>query len=205
MHKKPTEPFGYIAFGKDGSVRKHMESLSQNKAEQENEVGSRFATGLKKMTGDEYDIIPCEENDHDFWLAACDGEILVQATEIVSRDYLRPIAMDDYVNDRHSYTEFVAEGPNRMFGVDRAAKQKVLLDRIVGKIGKHYSKPKTPLWLLIWTVCSDYHAFWIDDKGPCVSSSVIEARKYLSAEGAGPFDEIWFLHLNFRPERIWPG
>lgn len=204
MHKKPTQPFGYIAFGKDGSVRKHVESLSQNKAEQEAEVGSHFAAGLTKMVGNQYDVIPCEENDHDFWLASCDGHILVQATEIVARDYLRPIVMEDYLNGRHSFTEFVFEGPDRIFGVDQVAKQKALLDRITGKIGKHYSKPELPFWLLIWTVCSDYHAFWSEDQKPCVSSSVIEARKFLSAESAGPFDEIWFLQLNIRPKRIWP-
>ena len=204
MHRKPTEPFGYITFGKDGSVRKHVEKLPPCKAEQEYAVRCRFAAGLKLVTGCQYDVATCDERYHDFWLTTCGSDILVQATEIVSRDYLRPIAMDDYLNGRHPYTEFVAEGRNEYFGVDSEAKHKVLLDRIKSKIGKHYSKPKAPLWLLIWTARSDYHAFWVQDRKRCVSSSVVEARKYLSAHGPGPFDEIWFLKLNIKPERIFP-
>ena len=121
-NRKPTEPFGYIAFGRDGSVRKHVEILSDQKAEQEIEVGQRFAAGLRQKFGKEFDVHPLEEDGHDFILRSADGNaVIVQATEIVWRDYLRPLAVDDYVHGRHSFTEFVCEGPEKIYGVDGAA------------------------------------------------------------------------------------
>jgi hypothetical protein len=66
-----------------------------------------------------------------------------------------------------------------------------------------YAKPELPFWLLIWTVCSDFHPFWIDDE-PRVSPGVVKARQYITANGVGPFDEVWFLNLNLGAQRIWP-
>ena len=59
MPKKPTEPFGHIAFGKDGNVRKHVEQLSSNKAAQEHEIGHRFADGLEQAIGIKFEVRPC--------------------------------------------------------------------------------------------------------------------------------------------------
>jgi hypothetical protein len=201
---KPTRPFGYIAFGKDGSGRKHMEQLSPIKAEQEIEVGRRFATGLNSMLGKQYEAVPCEENDHDFWLIAVRETILVQAAEVVSRDYLHPLTKEDYFNWNHSFSNFVVVGPDEHAGVDEAARDEVLLDRIKAKVSKHYAKPAHPLWLLVWTVESSFPSFWIEGGKHCVSTGVEIARKYLTANGAGPFDEIWFLALLGNPKRLWP-
>ena len=35
MPRKPTDPFGHIAFSKNGSVKKVMKKLSENKEQQE--------------------------------------------------------------------------------------------------------------------------------------------------------------------------
>jgi len=204
MPKKPTESFGYIAFGKDGSVRKHIETLPANKPEQESEIGRRFAAGLAMLTGQSYEAVACREDDHDFWLLSSSRRILVQATEIVARDYVRPLGHQDYIDGRHPFTDFVFEGPNKIFGVDKNAKKNVLANRIKAKIGKHYSKPQIPLWLLVWTVRADYEAFYVKGGQPCVSSSVRKAREYLANNGPDPFDEVWFHQLNYRPHRIWP-
>ena len=204
MHKKPTEPFGYIAFGKDGTVRKHVEVLPDLKPELEVAVGRRFADGLAKITKRKYGVTPCPENDHDFWISTNDGKFMVQATEIVSRDYLRRIDPEDYLVGQHSFAETVQRAPEEIYGVDQAAKQDVLLARIKGKLGKYYSKPREPLWLLIWTVCWDYCAFYVETGKPKVARGVVAAREYLTVNGAGPFEEIWFLQLNLRPHRIWP-
>ena len=29
-------------------------------------------------------------------------------------------------------------------------------------------------------------------------------KEYIEVKGAGPFDEVWFLQLNLKPNRIWP-
>ncbi len=38
MPKKPTSPYGYISFSKDGKVQKHISTLSQDKTIQEKQV-----------------------------------------------------------------------------------------------------------------------------------------------------------------------
>ena len=91
-----TDPFGHIAFSKDGRVRKHVEQLSSYQSEREPDVANRFAEGLSKVSGATYVAKPCEQNDHDFWLSGQGQTILVQATSIMARDYLRPISKDDY-------------------------------------------------------------------------------------------------------------
>ena len=42
MPKKPTLPFGYINFSKNGRVSKHVEKMPDDKRGQEKEVTSRF-------------------------------------------------------------------------------------------------------------------------------------------------------------------
>ena len=204
MPRKPTEPYGHIAFGKDGKVRKVIRILPEVKSEQEIEVGAHFASGLEKITDCQYETEPCNEDDHDFWLRAEDKNILVQATEIVSRDYLRPLSVNDYRNGNHRFTNFVQKSPDEIYGVDLVARDNLLVDRLNAKIEKHYSKPQDPFWLLIWTVCSDFHCFWIEGGKSQVSPGVRLVREYIEGKGAGPFDEVWFLQLDLKPNRIWP-
>ena len=204
MPKKPTEPFGHIAFGKDGSIRKHVDVLPDQKSEQELEVGRRFASGLTKVSGEEYEVLPCEENYHDFWLKTDSIETLVQMTEIVSRDYLRPLSAEDYRNGNHTYTDFVVGENGAIFGVDQEAKANVLLERIKNKLSKNYGRPSKPLWLLVWTVRADFSAFYKMGGMPSISPSVVKARKYLANNDPGPFDAIWFSQLGISPARVWP-
>lgn len=204
MPKKPTEPYGHIAFGKDGSVRKVIKKLPDIKLEQEIEVGDLFAGRLATIRGRQYEVEPCDENDHDFRLHAKNEKILIQATEIVSRDYLRLLSIDDYRNGNHKFTEFVHMQVDEIYGVDLEAKEIVILDRLKAKIQKHYSKPQEPFWLLIWTVCSDFYPFWVEGGVSRVSQGVIRVREYVAQNGADPFDEIWFVHLDHVAKLIWP-
>ena len=93
-------------------------------------------------------------------------------------------------------------GPDEICGVDQQAKEAVLLDRIKSKINKRYAKPEAPLWLLVWTASTDYVAFWNEDGK---SLAVDLARKHLSANGAEPFEQVWFHNLCcLNPMRLWP-
>lgn len=204
MPRKPTQQFGHIAFGKDGSVKKVTKKLPDEKVGQEAEVARNFATGLAQIRGKEYTFSLCDENDHDFWLHDEDEKILIQAVEIVSRDYLRELDFNDYLNGRHSYTELYLKSPTEILGVDVDAKENIILDRIKLKFKKHYAKPKDPLWLLIWTVCDEFYPFVSESGTLKVSTGVTRARHYLSQHGAAPFDEIWFLNVELAPKRIWP-
>lgn len=204
MPNKPTEPYGFISFSKNGKVRKLTSMLPPDKANQEFIVGELFVKYIQEELGEKLDIYSCEERDHDFRMKSDDIEIIVQETEVVSRDYIREISRDSYDRGDSGFQNFVLGANNDFYGVDVNAKEAVLLDRIKKKISKCYSKEKSPLWLLIWTVCSDFHPFYITGGEKVLSKGVIEARKYLSNFGAEPFDEVWFMNVQTRPSRIWP-
>lgn len=204
MPRKPTEPYGYIAFGKDGSVKKHDKKLLEEKTAQEQEVAKKFAKGLNNLDGSNFISSLCEENDHDFWLTSRDYKVQVQATEIVSRDYLKELSQKDYLTGNHNYSNILLKAHNQVFGINVDSKENVLLERVIAKISKNYAKQETELWLLVWTVCPDYLPFWNQAGERCVSVGVNETRKHLLKNGAGPFNEIWFLNLVSSPKRIWP-
>lgn len=205
MPKKPTEPFGHIAFGKDGSVRKYIEILSDQKSEQQDEVAGRFRAGLATVTGRACSVVPCAEDDNDFWLVS-EGraKTLVEATEIVSREYLHRVSVEDYLEGRHDFRSFVHEAVDCIYGVDQTALDNILVKKITAKRAKHYARPQGPFWLLIWTVDWKICPFFWRDGQLGVSQGVLSARTYLRAEGADPFDEIWLLTLGFNPGRLWP-
>ncbi len=144
------------------------------------------------------------DNDHDFWLNGQKEDILIQAVEIVLRDYLRELDFDDYLNGRHAFTNLHFKSQTEMLGVDLDAKKDILLNRIKAKLKKNHARQEAPLWLLIWTVCSDFFPFVSQGGTPKVSAGVTSVRQYLSFNGAGPFDEIWFINLELPPKRIWP-
>ena len=77
---KPTEPFGSVAFGKNGSVRKHITNLSSDKQTQENEVITLFLEGIQR-------IKQLPEAGQDFLLDTPLGEITIELTEIVDREF----------------------------------------------------------------------------------------------------------------------
>lgn len=204
MSRKPTEPFGYIAFGKDGSVTPHIEKLPDHKAGQESEVGNRFAAGLSERYGKQYAAEQLPEDDHDFILRFDDREVIVQATEIAGREYLRPLPVENYVGGKHTFAETVHLGPDEILGVDVRVRDQAIVNRITQK-RKRYAKPKDhPLWLLVWTVQSDFGAFFASGQQSFISPAVANARSYLEHDGPGPFAEIWFTDLLTSPNRIWP-
>ena len=202
MPKKPTEPFGHIAFGRDGSVSKHMNLLSDQKRLQETEIANRFAVSISAMTGKPYEVLELEEANHDFWLVSGEEKIVVQATELVGRDYLQPLSLEDYREGRHDFTEFVYESETKIYGVDNEAKNRALAKKIQAKSSR-YSKPKMPFWLLIWTVRSDFVAFFTANQEQRISPAVGAARAELTST-AGLFDEVWFFYPEVNAGRIWP-
>ena len=204
MPRKPTTPFGHVAFGKDGGARKYVERLSSDKQGQEAEVGRRLAARLSELTGRHHIAVPCEENDHDFWINTSSSVVQVQATEVVSRDYLVPLTVDQFANGQHSYIETIFEGEGTIFGVDRSRKDRVLIEKLKRKLSKNYAKSSASLWLLIWTVRSDFMPFFTQAGSEEVGTSVTLLREWLDEFGCNPFDEIWFLHLETNPKRIWP-
>lgn len=196
MPKKPTIPFGHIKFGRDGSVRKHIETLPDLKADQEAEIGVRFARRLEIAKGSAFTCASRNEDDHDFTL---NGTIIVQATEIVARDFLHPLRN----GEPHNFRSIVFTANGQTWGEDTKAKERILLERIQGKLQKSYSKPRNPLWLLVWTV-ADYIPCWQEDGVMRIFPGVSTATDFLREHGASPFDEVWFFKPDLRPIRLWP-
>jgi hypothetical protein len=103
----------------------------------------------------------------------------------------------------------VFQPTTRPFAVEEAKLHRILLTKITNK-AQHYPKPNdgSRLWLLIWTVCSGFFAFWNEGGKAHVSPSVELARAMLAKTGTGPFDEVWFTDYvgvgMHHPHRVWP-
>jgi hypothetical protein len=198
---KPTTPFGFIAFGKDGSIKSHLEKLPCNKRGQETAIaGKLLALSSEQLfpnrkTSHE----PLPENDNDFRIIV-DGKpaVLVECTEIVARDYLAA---------PETTTEFgigQRDGSVQYADVEKIAN--ALTKRLKHKLTKHYAKPKdTEFWLLIWSVTGlpVFGHYW--QGGELKSSeSVTRCRQFLAVNGAGPFDRVLFFDLLTNPTTVWP-
>lgn len=202
MVKKPTKDFGYIAFGKDGTVRKEMRRLPDNKADQELRIAGEFASMLATDNLGRYEVVPLPENDHDFVLRCIETSdaIVVQLTEVVSRDYLVPLTENQYRNGDPNFDEYVLEG--EIYGVDRQRKDLVLVEKIKAKIAKCYQKTDGSLWLVIWSLNADFEFVFFSSGKQQRSPAIIAAEKYIEDFGIGPFDSVWFFNPLFRPYQL---
>jgi hypothetical protein len=81
--RKPTKPYGHIAFSKNGKVRKNMFQLSHDKEEQEEGVIEHFLNDLPTKSNEfnilDYKQLP--EADQDFVIHTEKGKIYVQETK----------------------------------------------------------------------------------------------------------------------------
>jgi len=198
---KPTRPFGYIAFSKDGSVTSHIEVLPTDKAAQEAAVGEKLLAlaGKELFPNQQVKFEQLPERDNDFRILA-DGKptAVVECIEVVPQDYLAPAGAIT--------SESIAGADGQLQYIDRDKLRNVLVKKINQKLSKHYAKPKdTEFWLLIWTTSGVpiLGHYW--EGGQLrYSEPTLEARKYLTENGAGPFDRILVTQLLTRPTAIWP-
>lgn len=204
MPRKPTRPFGYMNFGKDGHVEKVLDQLPADKQGQETEIAERFARGITNNSGKVFKAEMCPEADHDFYLVGDEERILVQATEIVARDFLISVDLNGCSEDGRHFQHIQVEGGEARWGMDIAAYEAAILARVRQKLAKNYSKPKCPLWLLIWSVESSFFPFFGFAGKLCISPGVASARSFISANGCTPFDEVWVMPVMSRPHQIWP-
>jgi len=204
--KKPTEPFGYISFGKNGAVSKHMFELSQEKEEQEIGAVEKFIDGINQLSDypnvNGFDKLP--EADHDFTLDTSAGSITVQLTELVERDYAKPISKQEY--NEGKYHDFIQKAPGMTpWAVNTHCLQNYLRRAIERKLEKLYAKPDSDaLWLVVFCTSTYLQTEYYEGGRLRVSAALIEARKYLQTLPNCVFDEIWYTNLLTRPVRIWP-
>ena len=182
MPKKPTQPFGTINFSKDGKVRPDIRQLSEDRVEQEKGVIDIIAEHFGRMGHPITDIKQLPESDHDFE-ATCEGNpVIIQLTELVSRDFHDPVT----------------------FLLDTEAEAAALSKVISGKLDKHYAKPKGPgFWLVIFSTYLYATEYWQGGVKK-ISPGLVNVRGLLAERNDNPFDEIWFSDLITNPVRIFP-
>lgn len=206
MPRKPTRPFGHIAFSKDGKVSKEMRQLSEIKEVQELEAVSTFADLFNSLEAERQirDITQLEQNGQDFSVRIGSTTVEIQLTELVNRSYLFEMSQAEYDAGRFKETVQLEYGKQPL-RVDPLLRDKALWALIAKKIAKSYSPPaNADLWLLIFTTDTFYLTEYVAAGVPTVSPALQFARAQLAALGPGPFKEIWFTNLETMPVRVWP-
>jgi len=206
MVKKPTMPYGYLSFSKEGKITKKEFKISNDKATQEREVAEQFVQSFnekystKKIT--KLEQLP--ENDHDFLILVNGKETLLQITELVEREYAVPLTEDEYKHGGWSMY-LVNESDAIPWGVDEEKLHNSLTKTIKKKIDKHYSKDSgKDLWLLIFTTTQFITTEFIENCETRESNALKRAIEFLKGEEGLVFDEIWFSNLLKNCLRIWP-
>lgn len=205
MPRKPTSPFGYIAFSKSGRVTKVMHQLSEVKEEQEMQVSSNFVEAYNSLNlGPKLENL-CQlgQRDHDAIVYMRGVSIQLQITELVARSYTFEMNDDDYNSGRFTEAVQLSYGskPHR---IDPTLRDEALWRAIEKKIAKSYSPPQNgALWLIVFSNDVLYKTEYIDAGVPAISKALHIARTNLTF-GAGPFAEVWFTNLQTRPVRVWP-
>jgi hypothetical protein len=203
---KPTEPFGHIAFGKDGSVAKHIDQLSTEKEDQEAGAMRIFlkSLGVSFPSLKIHRVQQLKEAGHDFVLQTSAGAITVQLTELVERDYARPITAEEY--NRGRYREIIQrESPEIHWGIDTEHRDTALRRVIQNKVEKNYAKdPGETLWLVVFSTSAYFLTTYFKAGQRRESRALTIAYEYLDALEQLIFDEVWYTNLQTRPVRIWP-
>jgi len=202
---KPTEPYGYISFGRDGTVRKGIFQLSHEKDAQESDVMEIFRNGVNNLSSNlnivSFSKLP--ESDHDFRLATSKGPIAVQLTELVEQDYTTRISKEQYKSA--DYPCVIQKGSGEVILAVDPERLRISLKRCVErKLEKHYAKPSSEmLWLVIFCTSPFLAPEYFEGGKLKISAALVEVRRYLGTVNC-VFDEIWYTNLQTAPIRIWP-
>jgi hypothetical protein len=207
MPKKPTNPFAYISFAKDGKTEKHVAVLSSIKDTQERQVADSFIAAYNATNPDTplTFLKQLPENDHDFLLRDAEQrKIVLQLTELVDRAYMFPMSREEY--DKGQWREAVLRESGKIpWRVDTAKRDAALYEQIRRKQARRYAREtKSDLWLLVFTTDELYHIESYSLGTRQISSALRLARDGLSASSAEPFMQIWFSNLLAAPTRVWP-
>ena len=203
--RKPTQPFGHVAFGPTGEVTRHIVTLSEHKEDQEREAAEIFV----QLFNESYQLQKIEnlhqlpEDGHDFEAQFPDGRVQIQLTELVDRSYTTVLPVNEAAQAKLSKLKPGAQlTPTRL--INRRRETMALWSVIHGKLAKSYSRPATgALWLVVFTT-TVYATEYIENGRRKVSDGLQFARINLALQGASPFDQIWFTDLELRPIRVWP-
>lgn len=210
MPNKPTEPYAYIEFGKDGSVRKVVETLPADKDTQERLVAEHFVRRLfpDVAFGEAIERLP--ERDNDFRLHLPGRRpITLELIELASREYISQVDAQDWYNNSHKYPytmqrvdEVGGKKIVSVYNIDLKKKGAVLTQKIAKKL--RYAKPSdSDFWLLIWTCQTEFVFAGSGPNGDFEDAGVQTAREFLARQVNAPFDEVWVTNMLMTPYRIF--
>jgi hypothetical protein len=204
---KPTRPFGYIAFSRDGRVKPVMSTLGTEKPDQEREVGERFAEKARDFIGEEAFIRAVQDEAHpaDFQVVDAQGRVVahVQLAEIPLREFARRLSEDEYLSG--NFGPLMVAGPDEQYHLDEVARDQSVAAMIKRKRSKNYAKPiDGEFWLVIWSVSGVLMGSAWRGGEYITSPAIANARAEVAESGVGPFDKIFFFAMVIRPELIWP-
>ena len=198
---KPTKPFGYIIFGKDGSVRPDIRRLPGDQKGQESGVADRFRDLGGNWLPDDSNIRMLAVDDNDFEVIDGSGRrtAVVECTEIVLENYAMRLSHDEY---RDGIFPEVRVDQDGYFAIDDHRRSRVIAERVQHKLSKHYAKPvNAEFWLIVWSVTLG-GSYW--QQGAHVTSAAVRvARDFIRTKGPGPFDKVFFFDMHIKPELIW--
>lgn len=204
MPKKPTTPFGYISFSKDGKVTPHIDQLPTYKAGQESQAAQRFSEQLEKYYGIKVKGLSLlEEKDHDATFTIGGKKIVLQITEISEREFILPSGSPD-PNNAKSIAFFSVVNTVGV-QIDSEKKNRTIQLAMERKLAKNYSAENSAsLWLLIFTTSPYIGTEFFRDGILVIDEPLQRARSFATAHSIAPFSEIWFTNFELRPIRVWP-
>jgi hypothetical protein len=210
MPKKPTTTYGYISFGKDGTVTKVMHTLPADKEAQEQRAAEHFVGFRFPDVNAKAALKRLPERDNDFRLMIPGRHpITLELVEIASRDYIYPIDQDEWSNNSHKYPQTmqrneVVDGKLtvNVFNIDLQKKAGALTEKIRKKL--RYSKPTdSDFWLLIWTVETEFTYVGSGPDGDFEDDGVRAAREFASAQPQSLYEEIWVSNMLGAPHQVF--
>jgi hypothetical protein len=204
-HEKPTTPFGFVAFSKDGGVDISLSTLPTVKDDQEVEVAQIFAQQLTRLFGFSVsDPSRLPERGHDASMKINGQSVVLQITEIWQKEFELPPGSPDPGNPK-SIGHFSAVS-NEAIQLDSRRMNDSIRCAIKKKLDKHYAPDRdAATWLLIFTTSPHILTETFRDGELVIEEPLQRAREFAAAaHSLDPFSEIWFSNLITRPVRIWP-
>jgi hypothetical protein len=215
QHEKPTTPFGFVAFSKDGTVDISLSTLPKVKDDQEAEVIRRFAHDLTCHYGlSVSDIMMLPERDHDASMTINGQHVVLQITEIWQRGFELPPGSPDPGNPNAiGYLSAINHLPavndhstiiNVAIQLDSSKMNDAIRRAIEKKLDKHYAPDGDTTWLLVFTTSPHLLTETFRDGEHVIEEPLRRAREFMAGRSPDPFSQIWFTNLITRPVRIWP-
>lgn len=210
MPNKPTKPYAYINFRKDGTVEKVVETLPADKEAQEQRAAEHLVNRLFPYVNAKDALKRLPERDNDFRLLLPDRRpITLELVELASREYVHRIDVEEWHSNSRKYPRTMLHNEvvngkleTSIFNIDLHKKAVALTEKVQGKL--RYAKPTdSDFWLLIWTCETEFVFAGSGPNGAFEDEGVQAARRFMATHARPLYDEIWVTNLLATPHQIF--